>query len=71
MNNPTTIGELMKAYPNINWKLYISKIFKNFDVKTPVNDDTFIVNAVPKYFEALNKLLGEIDINTLIYYAEW
>ncbi len=61
----------MKAYPNINWKLYINKRFKKYDVKTPVNDETFIIIQYPTYFEALNKLLGEIDINTLIYYAEW
>jgi len=61
----------MKAYPNINWKLYISKRFENYDVKTSVDDDSFIVNETTKYFEDLNKLLGDIDIDTLIYYAEW
>jgi len=68
---PTTVGKLMEKYPNINWKLYISKKFKNYDIKTPVNDDTFIVNSAETYFDALNKILGETDIDTLIYYAEW
>ena len=61
----------METYPNINWKLYLSKRFKNYDIKTPVNDDTFIVNLAESYFSALNKLLGETDVDSLIYYAEW
>jgi len=68
--NPTTIGELMKSYPNINWKLYLSTLYKNSDVKRSV-DDTIIVNSTPKYFDGLNKILDEIDFDTLIYYAEW
>jgi len=70
--NPITVEELMKVYPYINWKLYFDKKFKSYDLKTSVNDDTFyVVNTTPKYFEALNKLLDETDIDTLIYYAEW
>jgi len=61
----------METYPNINWKLYFSKQFKNYDIKTLVNDNTYVVNITKSYFEALNKILGEIDIDTLIYYAEW
>jgi len=61
----------MKNYPNINWKLYISKRFKTYDIKMSVEDDSFFLNETPNYFEALNKLLGETDIDTLIYYAEW
>jgi len=68
---PTTLGKLMETHPNINWKLYFSKRFKNYDMKTPVNDDTFIVNLAESYFSALNKLLGETDVDSLIYYAEW
>jgi len=69
--NPTTIGELMKSYPNINWKLYLSTLYRNSDVKTEVNDDTIIINATPRYFDGLNKILDEIDIDTLIYSVEW
>jgi len=51
---PTTLGKLMETYPNINWKLYLSKRFKNYDIKTPVNDDTFILSstgtALGKYY---------------------
>ena len=61
----------METYPNINWKLYFSKQFKNYDIKTLVNDNTYVVNITKSYFEALNKILGEIDIDTLIYYTEW
>jgi len=60
----------MKSYPNINWKLYLSTLYKNSDVKRSV-DDTIIVNSTPKYFDGLNKILDEIDFDTLIYYAEW
>jgi len=69
--NPTTVVMLMETYPNINWKLYFSNKFKNYDMKTSVNDDTYVVNLTKTYFEALNKILGETDIDTLIYYAEW
>jgi len=69
--HPTTIGELMKLYPNINWKLYLSTLYKNSDIKTTVDDDTYVVNETPKYFEGLNKILDETDIDTLIYYSEW
>jgi len=61
----------MRSYPNINWKLYINKRFKKYDVKTSIDDKSIIINYTPKYFEALNKLLDETDIDTLIYYAEW
>jgi len=69
--HPTTIGELMKSYPNINWKLYLSTLYKNSNAETSVDDNTYIVNETPKYFEGLNKILAEIDTDTLIYYSEW
>ncbi len=46
-------------------------MFKYYDVKTSVDDISYVINHTPKYLEELNKILSETDIDTLIYYAEW
>ncbi|OUM64690.1 hypothetical protein PIROE2DRAFT_42288, partial [Piromyces sp. E2] len=69
--NKSNIGELMKEYPYINWMLYFSKRFDTYKVNTPVNDDTFIINGTPKYFEELKKIFEETDLDSLLTYIEW
>jgi len=64
-----TIEELIKLYPNINWKLYFNeRLNKKNNIK---NAKISVRNITPKYFEVLNKILVETDIDTIIYYAEW
>jgi len=64
-----TIEELIKLYPNINWKLYFNeRLNKKNNIK---NAKISVGNITPKYFEVLNKILVETDIDTIIYYAEW
>jgi len=63
--------ELEKEYPNINWKLYFEKRFKDNGIPYSVKDDTVIVNNAPALFKELNKLIGEIDINTLVNFVKW
>jgi len=68
--NPTTIKDLTITYPNINWELYVNTLLENKDISYPLIPPQ-ITNKTPKYFEGLNKILGETDNDTLIYYSEW
>jgi len=67
----TNLGKVIKDFPNISWKSYIDKRFKNYDIKTSVNNNSNVINETPIYFEGLNRILRETDFDTLIYYAEW
>jgi len=71
------LKELMENCPNINWKKYVESRFINYDVKTKLNEKNElnenipILNETPSYIDDLSRLLNDIDIDTLIYYAEW
>jgi len=69
--NKSSVKKLMSDYPNINWKLYFQKMYETYEIKSSLDDNTFIVNETPEYFEALNKIILESDIDSLLTYAEW
>jgi len=68
--NKIKIKNLSEIYPNINWKLYFEKRIEAYNQENEINDDTLIINATPQYFEKLNNLLSETDIDSLSAYAE-
>jgi len=69
--NKSNIKMMAKEYPNINWKLFFEKRFEAYGIENPIDDDTVIINASPEFFEGLNKLLEETDIDTMLAYVEW
>jgi len=65
-----SVKTLNEMYPNINWKLYIEEVFKSVDINDVITDETEVYLQNKKYFEKLNRILAEIDGETLSYYFE-
>ena len=62
--NRYTVEEAIAAYPNIDWKGYFTTMnimdgMKSFNI------------AQPKYFEEVNKVLVDTDVETLKAYFAW
>ena len=61
--NPTTIAELQKMAPSINWENYFKTAgFKNLDQ---------VVVQQPKYMKALDGILKNTSIDDLKLYLKW
>lgn len=61
--NPYSKGDLIKAFPNINWNLY----FTSLGTKAP---DTLIIAHVD-YYKELNTLIKTYSINDWKVYLKW
>eukprot|EP00833_Pecoramyces_ruminatium_P006808 jgi/Orpsp1_1/1180840/evm.model.c7180000074832.2 len=69
--NRYDIKQLNAEYPYINWSSFFEKMIKNENINYPVNEDTLVINLTPKFFEKLNELLAQTDIETLVNYIEF
>jgi len=65
----TNIKSFDEKYPLIDWKLYLEKRFKFYDIEIPINDELLIKEFIE--FEPLYKCLTEIENEDLINYIEW
>jgi len=65
------IQSLSEKFPYINWSLYFETIFGLVNMKNTVNENSQILVYGPSYFESLNNILKETDVETLATYAEW
>eukprot|EP00833_Pecoramyces_ruminatium_P003323 jgi/Orpsp1_1/1177355/evm.model.c7180000061131.1 len=65
------IKKLNTDYSIINWNLFFESIIELGNVNYPITDDTVVVNFTPSYFESLNELIPQTDIETLIDYIEF
>lgn len=66
--NITTIKELQKLYPYLNWLDYISAILP---AELHVTEDEPIINWDPKFFESLGGILKTTYKRTLANYIIW
>jgi len=69
--NENNITSLTEKYPYLNWKLYMEKRFSTYNIKNVIKENTLIIADAPQYFEGLNSIISEVDIETLIAYSEW
>ena len=67
--NYENIKSFDEKYPLIDWKLYLEKRFKFYDIEIPINDELLIKEFIE--FEPLYKCLTEIENEDLINYIEW
>jgi len=65
------IKSLNEKFPYINWPLYFETVFGLVNIKNTVDESTLIFVYGPTYFEGLNNILKETDVETLTAYAEW
>jgi len=65
------IKSLNEKFPYINWPIYFKTVFESVNMKNIVNENTEIYVRGPTYFEGLNNVLKETDVETLSIYAEW
>jgi endothelin-converting enzyme/membrane metallo-endopeptidase-like protein 1 len=64
------IKTLNEKYPNINWKTYLEEKFDSFGMKEKISNDTPVYNSDIAYIKNLNKILSEVDGETLSNYFE-
>jgi predicted metalloendopeptidase len=64
------VKTLNEKYPNINWKAYLEEKFDFVGMKEKISDDTLVYNLDIPFIKNLNKVLGEVDGETLSYYFE-
>jgi len=62
-----TVKSLNEKYQYINWTTLFGKLFSHIQVK----DDTPVYVVSHNYFDGLNKILKETDVDTLAAYAKW
>lgn len=66
--NPTTIGELMRKYPYIDWLPYInSKLYAGLTF----NEDDRVILQQPTYFDQLENILKQTDKKTIANFVVW
>ena len=65
------IQSLSEKFPYINWPLYFETIFGLVNMKNTVNENSQIIVYGSTYFDGLNNILKETDVETLTAYAEW
>jgi len=70
--NVTNIKSLNEKYPYINWTTFIGNVFSAANIHDIIIDDDSGVNVMRvAYFESLNDVLKEIDVDTIAAYAEF
>jgi len=69
--DPISVKSLNERYSSLDWKLYLKERFENIGMKGFITDDTEIVIMDEVYFEKLNRILSEVDSETLSNYFEW
>jgi len=66
-----TLREFNEKYPYLDWKLYLSNVFKLHEIDEKVTLDTTIYNSSSEYFNALSEVISKFSKDELTYYAEW
>ncbi|ORY20486.1 zincin [Neocallimastix californiae] len=68
-NNKMKFGEMIQRWKYINWELYFKKRFGDKYSEIKEGDDVLLFPAM--YFDNLEKVLAETDVETLAIYFEW
>jgi len=68
-NNKMKFGEMIQRWKYINWELYFKKRFGDKYSEIKEDDDVLLFPAM--YFDNLEKVLAETDVETLAIYFEW
>ncbi|OUM66188.1 hypothetical protein PIROE2DRAFT_6618 [Piromyces sp. E2] len=69
--DPIPLKSLNEKYPSIDWLLYLTERFEDIGMKGFITEDTKVDLDDKAFFENLNKVLSEVDSETLTYYFEW
>lgn len=68
--NPTSLKELNKKSPYIDWNLYLKTRYSEVGKSDIVDDNMKINIKTPTYFENLKTIIEETDVDTIAAYTE-